>query len=69
MTASTNLLPARSARRPQGNVVAFSAASPRRFRREASASDGPLGQILLFTGVRYERMAEETDLAPQRKRS
>lgn len=69
MTASTNLLPARSARRPQGNVVAFSATSPRRFRREASTSDGPLGQILLFTGVRYERMSEESGHVPQRKHS
>lgn len=69
MKASTNLRPARGERRPLGNVVAFSAAGPRRFRREASAADGPLGQILLFTGVRYERMPDEADLAPQRKRS
>ena len=69
MTPSTNFFLARGKCRLQCNVVAFSAASPRRFRREASASDGPLGQILLFTGVRYERMSEDADLTPQRKRS
>ncbi len=51
-----------------GSVIPFSAATTRRFRREAD--DASRGQILLFTGVRYERMPEADALpAPRRRRS
>jgi hypothetical protein len=49
-------------------VVPFVPVTTRRFRREAD--DAPLGQILLFTGVRYERMPEAEALpVPRRRRS
>lgn len=43
--------------RPTATVVTFPGAAPRRFRRNGAAQD-PRGAILLFTGIRYERMAE-----------
>lgn len=51
-------------RRPRGNVLPFSAPAlrPRRFH-EAGASER--GTVLLFTGVRYQRMPEEP-FAPDR---
>lgn len=57
--------------RPQATVIPFSSDGIRRFRRDETATDAPLGQILLFTGVRYERMPEAPVQAtiPQRKRS
>ncbi|ACK81817.1 hypothetical protein [Methylorubrum extorquens] len=51
-----------------GSVVPFAPATTRRFRREAD--DAPRGQILLFMGVRYERMPEAEALpVPRRRRS
>ncbi|UMY18714.1 hypothetical protein MMB17_05155 [Methylobacterium organophilum] len=50
--------------RPTTNVVPFPAAAIRRFRRDEA--EGPRGAILLFTGVRYERLAD--DDAAQRLR-
>ncbi|MCJ2029012.1 hypothetical protein MKK50_06265 [Methylobacterium sp. J-043] len=51
-----------------GSVVPFAPATTRRFRREAD--DTPRGQILLFMGVRYERMPEAEALpVPRRRRS
>ncbi len=53
---------------PTATVVALPRAAPRRFKRE---DDSARGQILLFTGIRYERIAEPEDeaAAPQRKLS
>lgn len=73
MTPSTTRDGATEAR-PTATVVPLSRAGGRRFRREAEAAE-PRGQILLFTGVRYERMPEsdaEPDAEPtipQRRRS
>ncbi|MBD8907238.1 hypothetical protein MZTS_11020 [Methylorubrum zatmanii] len=53
-------------RNPTGCVIPFVAGTGRRFRREAD--DAPRGQILLFTGVRYERLPEAAPV-PQRRRS
>lgn len=49
-------------------IVSLPVSAPRRFKRE---DDTPRGQILLFTGVRYERIDEVEDeaAAPQRKLS
>lgn len=49
-------------------IVSLPISAPRRFRRE---DDAPRGQILLFTGVRYERIddVEVEAAAPQRKLS
>ncbi|MEH3117998.1 MAG: hypothetical protein PGN25_10500 [Methylorubrum populi] len=53
---------------PAGSVVPFVTGAPRRFRR--GADDAPRGRILLFTGVRYERLPEaETAPVPKRCRS
>lgn len=56
-----------------GTVVAFPAASARRFRREAQEPNEPRSEILLFTGVRYERLpdaaAGAAGIALKRKRS
>jgi len=41
--------------RPAGVIIAFPDASARRLRAPL-AEGGPRGEILLFTGVRYERM-------------
>lgn len=50
-----------------GCVVPFRTAPARRLRREAD--DGPRGQILLFTGVRYERLPDaDAPAIPQRRR-
>jgi len=40
-----------------GAVLAF-ASPPRRRPRPEGALDAPRGEILLFTGVRYERQAD-----------
>lgn len=54
-------------RKPAGAVVPFRLGSARRFRRE---DDAPRGQILLFTGVRYERLPDaDASPVPQRRRS
>lgn len=42
---------------PTASVVAFQPAT-RRFRREARMDETARGEILLFTGVRYERLSE-----------
>ena len=57
--------------RPQAAVIPFSRTAPRRFRRDTPEADAPRGRILLFMGVRYERMPETQAEAPvpQRKRS
>ena len=54
-------------RRPGAVVLPFRPAQ-RRTRRAEAAGDAPLGAILLFTGVRYERpIAAEDAAAPQRR--
>lgn len=57
--------------KPSALVLAMPSTAGRRFRREAPADAAPLGQILLFTGVRYERMpdVQVEPAVPQRKRS
>jgi hypothetical protein len=57
--------------RPSALIVALPQGAARRFRREAASDAERHGQILLFTGVRYERMAEvlPEPAIPQRKRS
>ena len=66
--SSAPTAPAPRDRAPTGSVVPFAPAMARRFRREAD--DAPRGQILLFTGVRYERMPDaETLPVPRRRRS
>jgi hypothetical protein len=42
------------------NILHFSLERPRRTRPEAT-QEGPMGQILFFTGVRFERHAEDDD--------
>lgn len=42
----------------RGRVLSFSASS-RRQRRRAPSNEGQKGAILLFTGVRYERVDDE----------
>lgn len=39
-------------------VVAFPGPGPRRFRRSDPSTEEIRGEILLFTGVRYERMPD-----------
>lgn len=57
---------------PTAQVVPFVRTGARRSRREAIAPERR-GQILLFTGVRYERMPEATvqpgSVTPRRRRS
>ncbi|GJE46488.1 hypothetical protein [Methylobacterium soli] len=55
--------------RTTGTILAFPGAQ--RPRREGPAADEPRGEILLFLGVRYERMAEPEAVpaAPRRRRS
>ncbi len=49
-------------------VIPFPEAPARRLRREDD--DAPRGQILLFTGVRYERLPDaDAPAVPQRRRS
>ncbi|CAO4175082.1 Transposase [Methylorubrum populi] len=59
-------LPEQRERSAAGSVIPFVAGAGRRFRREAD--EAPRGQILLFTGVRYERLPEAAPV-PQRRRS
>lgn len=74
-TAPSKTTPSASAAKPghrergaTGSVVPFAPATTRRFRREAE--EAPRGQILLFMGVRYERMPEAEALpVPRRRRS
>lgn len=66
LTAAKRAAPAPRDTATGGAVVPFVAGTPRRFRREAD--DRPRGQILLFTGVRYERLPD-TGSVPQRRRS
>ncbi|MDO9426223.1 MAG: hypothetical protein Q7T93_05270 [Methylobacterium sp.] len=48
--------------------MTFPAAGRRRFRRADDAAPDPRGAILLFTGIRYERMAEpETPAEPDKR--
>lgn len=47
------------------DVIPF--APRRRSSSQAAAAGGPLGQILLFTGVRYERQLEPTAAKPPRR--
>lgn len=46
--------------RPTATVVTFARSGRRRFRRIDDAGSAPRGTILLFTGIRYERMQEAT---------
>ncbi|KQP11305.1 hypothetical protein ASF28_09770 [Methylobacterium sp. Leaf99] len=55
--------------RPTATVVTFPAAGRRRFRRADDAAPDPRGAILLFTGIRYERMAEPENPAEPDKRA
>jgi hypothetical protein len=57
--------------RPTAMVIALSRAPARRFRRDVPTGSEPMGQILFFTGVRYERMPEAPvePAVRQRKRS
>lgn len=65
MTDVANL-PHRNADRPaSARVVAFPGAAKPRVRMTGE----PVGQILLFTGVRYERPAEPAAQAPRRPRT
>ncbi|WP_233383785.1 hypothetical protein [Methylobacterium sp. C25] len=71
MTSRNTLSKSREAEhRPSATVIALSSSATRRFRRDPSDAE-PMGQILLFTGVRYERMPEVEEVRPvrQRKRS
>ncbi len=54
--------------RPTATVVTFPQGQTRRFRRPAEADASPQGSILLFTGIRYERMAEPAASAPRLRR-
>ncbi|MDV2985803.1 UNVERIFIED_CONTAM: hypothetical protein Q9R58_15945 [Methylobacteriaceae bacterium AG10] len=58
--------PAHRERGATAAIVPFVPATTRRFRREAD--DAPRGQILLFTGVRYERMPDAEALPVRRRR-
>lgn len=64
MTLSTNLGVIRDRAidgRPSAMIIPMRPVEARRFRRYDD--DGSRGQILLYTGVRYERMAEP-EIAP-----
>lgn len=54
--------------RPTATVVTFPQGHARRFRRPAEDEVGAHGAILLFTGIRYERMAEPDAPAPRLRR-
>ncbi len=43
--------------RPTGTLIPFPDSSARP-QRPALSADDPRGEILLFTGIRYERLAE-----------
>lgn len=58
----------RSMTRPTASVVPFRQSAVRRFRREDESADGMAGEILLFTGVRYERMPDPALPAPRQRR-
>lgn len=59
--------PSTSGRERTAAVIPFDAAAGRRPRRE---DDAQRGQILLFTGVRYERLPDaDAPAIPQRRRS
>ncbi|WP_200937414.1 hypothetical protein [Methylobacterium sp. Leaf112] len=46
--------------------MTFPSDGRRRFRRSADAAQDPRGAILLFTGIRYERMTEaSTPIGPE----
>lgn len=53
---------------PTASVVAFRQGSGRRFRRDDENDRATRGEILLFTGVRYERMPEPEISAPRQRR-
>ncbi|MCJ2081644.1 hypothetical protein [Methylobacterium sp. J-090] len=55
--------------RPTATVVTFPAEGRRRFRRTDDTVRDPRGAILLFTGIRYERMAEPEKPAEPDKRA
>ncbi|MEE7455690.1 hypothetical protein MPAR168_21165 [Methylorubrum populi] len=60
--------PAQRDRQAAGSVVPFVGSGARRFRRDED--DAPRGQVLLFTGVRYERLPDaDAAPVPQRRRS
>ena len=48
---------------PKGKVIPFPDAASRR-SRPTSASSGPRGEILLFTGIRYDWQPEPNPAAP-----
>lgn len=60
--------PGQAPERPTATVVTFPQGHPRRFRRSADAEPAARGAILLFTGIRYERMAEPERPAPRLRR-
>ena len=55
--------------RLEAEVIPFPRPAPRRFRRETAECGDGLGRILLFTGVRYERMPEPAprEAAPRKR--
>lgn len=55
-----------AAERPTATVVTFPQGRAPRFRRAAEDAS-PEGRILLFTGIRYERM-EPAERAPRLRR-
>ncbi len=56
--------------RPSASVVELRRPLARRLRRGDDGTETARGQILLFTGVRYERMPEPAAALPlQRRRS
>ncbi|WP_155912070.1 hypothetical protein [Methylobacterium sp. 77] len=58
----------RSMSRPTASIVAFQQPAARRFRRDDEDGGAARGAILLFTGVRYERMPEPAAPAPRQRR-
>lgn len=68
-TTPSTMRPSRFLReRAPAAVIPFRAAATRRLRRDDD--DAPRGQILLFTGVRYERLPDtDAPAVPQRRRS
>lgn len=60
--------PVQRDRQAAGSVIPFVAGGARRFRRDEDETGR--GQVLLFTGVRYERLPDaDAAPVPQRRRS
>lgn len=59
---------AHASERPTATVVTLPQSAARRFRRPSDEDAATRGAILLFTGIRYERMAEPDASAPRLRR-